>query len=60
MNQNYIKIFENSGGSVTIRYAAHDDNDDQTLDISTIAFSVDDLPEIAHYLLHLHEELSEE
>lgn len=54
MKQNYIEIFENIGGNITVKYAMSNE-DSQTLDIQTIEFHQCDLDEIAHHLLYLSE-----
>ena len=58
MNQNYIKIFKNVSGGITVKYAAVSE-DAQSVDIDTISFEVEDLTEIAHSLLYFSEESGE-
>ena len=58
MKQNYIRIFQNSGGDVTVQYA--NPSDDQTLTIETISFQVDDLMSIATELKALSDFLCDD
>lgn len=55
MNQNYIKIFENEAGNITIQYGMAIDND-QSIDVSTTEIHIDDLEEIGRHLINLGEE----
>ena len=57
MKQNYIEIFENEGGNVTVKYAMP--SSDQSLDIQTIELKHEDLSEIGHHFLYLAEQAEE-
>ena len=57
MNQNYIKIFHNSGDAVTIEYG--NKTDEQTLGIDAISIEREDLLIIANALIEMSAELEE-
>ncbi len=50
LNQNYIKIFENQAGAVTIVYAASEDDNTEISDVQVISISKDDLHVIGRAL----------
>ena len=51
--QNYLAIYPNSAGNITIRYASNDDDDIQSMDIQVISIEPDDASIIADWLLEV-------
>lgn len=60
LNQNYLKVFVNSGGSVTIASGHGEPEDFQTLEIQTLTISPDDLATLADALKTLANDIDEE
>lgn len=52
LNQNYLKVFQNNGGTITIASAepASEDIHDMTFNVNTITISPDDLVTLADAL----------
>lgn len=59
LSQNYLKVFINAAGTVTIASGIGDPKDFQTLDIESIAIDKDDLLTLANALIELSEELTD-
>ena len=58
--QNYINIFENAGGNVTIAYATCDDDALQMADVQCVSIEKDDLYTISAVLKDLADSLLNE
>jgi len=57
IEQNYINIFHNSVGGVTVQYG--NKVDEQRIDIDTISFNASDLVIIANALIEMSEEIED-
>ena len=60
LNQNYLKVFQNESGTVTIASGHGDPVDFQTLEIQTITISPDDLVTLADAFNALAMDIDEE
>lgn len=62
LNQNYLKVFQNQGGTITIASAepVSDDIHDMTFNVSTITISPDDLVNLADALNAIACDIDEE
>ena len=58
LTQNYVRVYENAAGEITIAYASSTDNELSVSDVHHIAIKHDDAHLIATYLCRVADEMN--